>query len=178
MSAAWPGGVFVFGGEGVVVPDEVGGLSGLLQTLMATVEPLRTVVPPTGVCASTRPSVDARHLDVVAGIAFSPLAERVETATVSGSPTTFGTRTLHGPLDTCRSTFAPGATCVPAVGDCDVTMPLPYWFEHTVETVPAASPVAPSTSPALATVSPTTSGTTTEFRVATVRVTTLPSFTR
>lgn len=160
--------VFVDVGVFVLVDVAVGVVTGLLQTVMPTVDPLVTVVPPGGVWADTLSTVVGEHVAVVAGAAFNPLPASVVTACVSVSPSTFGTTTVHGPLETVSLTFVPGATRVPAFGVWAMTMPVPYWLEHPELTAPAASPVTPRVLPAFALVSPTTFGTITELRVETV----------
>ena len=61
-------------------------------------------------------------------------------AAVCVSPTTFGTATWAGPVDTTIFTAEPGKTRVPEVGLCDMTDPAGTVEDDAVVTVPTTSP--------------------------------------
>ena len=80
-------------------------------------------------------------------------------AAASVNPTTFGTSTGAGPLDTTRSTALPLATVTPDSGFCEITLPAGTLGDDCEVTVPTISPAALIAVVAAAWVSPTTLGT-------------------
>src|SRR5262245_3240727 len=93
----------------------------------------------------------------VPSVRFEPVSTVVAAACVK--PTTFGTATCGGPLDTTRFTALPDATCVPAAGFWLITDPAGTVVLEAVVIVPAVRFAAASADVAAACVSPTTSGT-------------------
>jgi hypothetical protein len=75
------------------------------------------------------------------------------------SPTTLGTLTFAGPLDTTRFTEEPVLTDVPAVGASLITVPEATVLLDCVVTVPTTNPALVMEVVAAACVSPTTFGT-------------------
>src|SRR5262245_55938554 len=109
---------------------------GPLDTVRLTALPCATCVPAVGDCEMTDPAgtVVLDAVVTVPSVRFAPAIADVAAAVVR--PTTFGTATCGGPLDTVRLTELPWATCVPAVGDCLITDPAGTVVLDAVVTVP------------------------------------------
>src|SRR5450631_2140048 len=88
-----------------------------------TALPGGTELPASGVCEMTMPTGTVADGCVVTAppTRLAPLIAMFAAASVS--PTTLGTRTGAGPVDTTRSTALPLATDTPANGFCEITLP-------------------------------------------------------
>ena len=99
------------------------------QTEMVTVDPLDTVVPPTGLWAATFPAPGDEPVQALAGAGeletVSPWPWRAWVAADWESPTTSCTTTWDGPVDTMIVTELPAFTLVPAAGVVPITSPFP-----------------------------------------------------
>src|SRR6185369_3994100 len=89
----------------------------------------------------------------------SPTVVMAVVAAVCVRPTTFGTETLGGPLDTTRLTAEPAFTCVPAAGFSLITLPAGTVALDALVTTPSTSPALVMAVVAAACVKPTTFGT-------------------
>src|SRR6186997_2403854 len=78
--------------------------------------PLATCVPPVGVWLMTDPDGTVLLDAVLTDPIVRPAAEIADVAAVCVSPTTFGTATWDGPLETVKATALPERTSVPAPG--------------------------------------------------------------
>src|SRR5262245_13605535 len=94
-----------------------GTCGGPLETTMLTALPWATCVLAVGDWLITRPAgtVVLDWFVTVPTTRFAPVIAVV--AAVCVRPTTFGTATCGGPLETTRLTALPCVACVPAVGD-------------------------------------------------------------
>src|SRR6185503_15184593 len=70
----------------------------------------------------------------------SPALVMAVVAAACAKPTTFGTETLGGPLDTTRLTADPAFTCVPAAGLSLITLPAGTVLLAAVVTTPSTNP--------------------------------------
>src|SRR6185295_18584974 len=118
-------------------------------------------VPAAGVWLITDPAGTVVLVVVVTvpSVRFAPVIAVVAAACVR--PTTFGTATCGGPLDTTSVTAEPCATCVPAAGDWLMTEPAGTVELVAVVTVPSVRFAPVMALVAAACVSPTTFGTAT-----------------
>ena len=132
---------------------------GPLETTMLTAEPTLTLVPAVGLSLITLPeaTVPLEALVTVPSTKPAPVIAVVAAACVS--PTTFGTDTFAGPLETTRFTADPTLTLVPAVGVSLITFPEATVLLDAVVTVPSTNPAPVMAVVAAAWVSPTTFGT-------------------
>jgi hypothetical protein len=136
-------------------------LAGPLETTRFTDEPTLTLVPAVGLSLMTLPAATVL-LEVVVTVPTTKLAPvMAEVATACVSPTTFGTDTCAGPLDTTKLTDEPALTLVPAVGLSLITLPKATVLLDAVVTVPSTKPAPVIDVVAAACVAPTTLGTAT-----------------
>src|SRR6266702_2688736 len=93
------------------------------ETKMVTVDPGSTMVPPTGFWFTTVPW---GSVDVVSCLmsTLKPSFCRVVSATFSCLPSTLGTATLPGPVETYNVTTVPAETLLPSGGLDLITRPL------------------------------------------------------
>src|SRR5450432_1489274 len=124
-----------------------------------TALPVGTEVPADGVCEMTMPTGTVAEGCVVTAppTRLAPLIAMFAAASVS--PTTFGTSTGAGPVDTTISTALPLATVTPPSGFCEITLPAGTLGDDCDVTVPTIRPAALIALVAAAWVSPTTLGT-------------------
>src|ERR671923_4636 len=92
-----------------------------LEMLIRTSVPLTTLVPPFGPCEITSPSGLSEKMST--GFGTSPALRSVAIASASRAPTTSGTSTLGGPVETKYRTTLPFWIRSPASGDCRITIP-------------------------------------------------------
>src|SRR5208283_927042 len=130
-------------------------------TTIFTAEPGKTRVPEVGLCDITSPDGTVEDDAVVTVPTTRPGPVMAVVASAGVSPTTFGTATLAGPVDTTIFTAEPGKTRVPEVGLCDITSPDGTVEDDAVVTAPTTSPGPVMAVVAAACVSPTTFGTAT-----------------
>src|SRR4051794_25701637 len=126
---------------------------------MVTVDPAATVVPLCGVCEMTSPS-DALVVSWFWTLTWRPAPSMRDTAVSLSWPTTPGTDTSWGPLETISVTVVPRSTWVPADGRVSMTWPFATLCDGWSRVV-AFSPSALSASLASLTDLSTTSGTAT-----------------
>src|SRR6267142_1346828 len=113
---------------------------------------------------------------IAPSVRFAPVIALVAAASVN--PTTFGTATCGGPLETTRVTALPCVTCVPAVGDWLITDPAGTVVLEAVVTAPSVRFAPVIALVAAASVNPTTFGTATcGGPLETTSVTALPCVT-
>ena len=89
---------------------------GPFETLMRTVEPSITTVPPLGACAVTIPGSSSEETSTTFG--SSPAFVSASTASSRRAPTTSGTFTFAFPVETRTVTIDPFVRRVPAPGSC------------------------------------------------------------
>ena len=73
-----------------------------------------------GFCATTVPPGFGENTSLA--FALKPAARSFDTAATVLRPTTSGTSTPERPAETIIVTTAPGSTCAPAAGDCEITV--------------------------------------------------------
>src|SRR5262249_54818129 len=113
---------------------------GPLETTRSTALPVTPCAPPAGDCMLTDP-LGTVVLDAIVIVPTIKLALVIAVvAAACAWPTTFGTVTCGGPLDTTRSIALPLATCVPAAGDSLITAPLGTVVLEAVVIVPTTNP--------------------------------------
>jgi hypothetical protein len=154
--------------------------AGPLETTRLTAEPALTEVPATGLSLITLPEATLLLDCVVTVPATRPAPVMAVVAAACVSPTTFGTDTFAGPLETTRLTAEPALTEVPATGLSLITLPEATLLLDAVVTVPATRPAPVMAVVAAACVSPTTLGTVTDVfagPLETTRLTAEPALT-
>jgi len=135
-------------------------------------------VPALGLSLITLPDATVELLAVVTVPTASPAAMMADVAAAWVSPTTLGTVTGAGPVETTRLTAEPELTLVPALGLSLITLPDATVELLAVVTVPTTSPAPVMAVVAAAWVSPTTLGTETcAVPVETTRLTAEPELT-
>ncbi len=134
-------------------------LAGPLETTRFTDEPVFTLVPAVGLSLITFPEATVPLACVVTVPTTKPAVVIAVLAALCVSPTTFGTLTFAGPLDTTRFTDEPVFTLVPAVGFSLMTLPDATVLLACVVTVPTTKPAVVIAVLAALCVSPTTFGT-------------------
>jgi hypothetical protein len=132
---------------------------GPLETTMFTAEPTLTLVPAVGLSLITLPEATVLLEALVTVPSTKPAPVIAVVAAACVSPTTFGTDTFAGPLETTRFTADPTLTLVPAVGVSLITFPEATVLLDAVVTVPSTNPAPVMAVVAAAWVSPTTFGT-------------------
>jgi hypothetical protein len=148
---------------------------GPLETTRLTEDPLLTCVPAVGLWLITLPEATV-VLDAVVTVPNVRPAEVIAVvAAACVLPTTFGTATCGGPLETTRLTEDPLLTCIPDVGLWLITVPEATVVLDAVVTVPNVRPAEVIAVVAAACVEPTTFGTDTPLE--TTSATALPPFT-
>src|SRR5271156_1785054 len=90
--------------------------AGPLDTTRFTAEPAATLAPPTGLWLITAPEGTALLDWVVTVPTVRPAPVIAALAAACVEPTTFGTVSFAGPLDTTRFTAEPAATLAPPTG--------------------------------------------------------------
>src|ERR1700739_3410823 len=146
-----------------------------LETTSATALPPFTDVPAVGLSLITLPTATV-ELDAVVTVPNVRPAEVIAVvAAACVLPTTFGTATCGGPLETTRLTEDPLLTCIPDVGLWLITVPEATVVLDAVVTVPNVRPAEVIAVVAAACVEPTTFGTDTPLE--TTSATALPPFT-
>jgi hypothetical protein len=137
----------------------VDGSAGPLDTTRFTADPALTNVPATGLTLITLPegTVLLDAVVTVPTIRPAPVIPVVAAACVD--PSTFGTRTCAGPLDTTRFTADPALTNVPATGLTLITLPEGTVLLDIIVTIPTNRPAPVIAVVAAACVNPTTFGT-------------------
>src|SRR6185369_11325780 len=135
--------------------------AGPLDTTRLTADPAFTCVPAAGLSLITLPAGTVLLAAVVTTPSTSPALVMAVVAAVCVRPTTFGTATLGGPLETTRLTADPAFTCVPAAGLSLITLPAGTVLLAAVVTTPSTSPALVMAVVAAACVRPTTFGTAT-----------------
>src|SRR4029079_9581284 len=163
-----------------VKPTTFGTLTpaGPVETTRATALPAATDVPATGFCEITLPAGTVAEACCVIVPTTSPALMIAVVAAACVKPTTFGTLTPAGPVETTRATALPAATEVPATGFCEITLPAGTVAEACCVIVPTTSPALMIAVVAAACVKPTTFGTLTGAGpVETTRFTALPAAT-
>ena len=123
-----------------------------------TAEPFATVLPLAGLCASTVPGSSSTVSLSVTLPTRSPADSIALRAFSSVSPTTSGTSTCSGPLETRSVTVLPRSIRLPCGGEVSTTRPFLTSAEKTSSTF-GSKPAARSWSSASARGSPCTSGT-------------------
>jgi hypothetical protein len=111
-----------------------------LETTRATPLPVLTEVPAVGLSLITLPTATVVLDAVVIVPTINPALVMAVEAAVCVLPTTFGTATWGGPLETTRLTEDPLLTCVPAVGLWLITLPEATVVLDAVVTVPNVRP--------------------------------------
>src|ERR1039458_8953691 len=117
--------------------------AGPVETTRFTADPRATSVPATGLSLITRPDATVpmkgvRTVRTVPTTRPAPVIAVVAAACVC--PTTFGTATCAGPVETTRFTADPKVTSVPATGLPVITLPDATVPLAAVVTVPTTSP--------------------------------------
>jgi hypothetical protein len=135
--------------------------AGPLETTMFTAEPTFTLVPAVGLSLMTLPEATVLLEAVVTVPSTNPAPVMAVVAAAWVSPTTFGTDTCPGPLETTMFTAEPTFTLFPAVGLSLITLPAATVLLEAVVTVPSTKPAPVMAVVAAACVSPTTFGTAT-----------------
>src|SRR6476661_8711238 len=98
-------------------------LAGPVDTTIFTADPTFTCVPAVGLSLITLPAATVL-LDAVVTVASTRPAFVMDVvAAACVMPTTFGTATLPGPVDTTMFAHDPAFPCVPAVGLSLITLP-------------------------------------------------------
>src|SRR5438445_7624559 len=88
-----------------------------------TLLPLGSDTPPCGDCASTLPGVCCADTRDEIAPTSRPTLVSAASAAVCDSPSTSGTRTCVGPLETSSVTALPTSATVPAGGSVPITRP-------------------------------------------------------
>jgi hypothetical protein len=133
--------------------------AGPLETTKLTAEPAFTLVPATGFSLITLPEATVPLEAVVTVPTTNPAPVIAVLAALCVSPTTLGTDTFAGPLDTTKLTAEPTLTVVPATGFSLITLPEATVLLDAVVTVPTTNPAPVIAVPAAVCVAPTTFGT-------------------
>jgi hypothetical protein len=133
--------------------------AGPVEMTNATAEPSATLVAAAGVSLMTFPLVTVALDACVTVPTVKPALVRAVVAADCVSPTTFGTLTGGGPLETTSATAAPFATLVAAAGLSLMTAPLAVEVLDACVTAPTVSPAPVRAVVAAAWVAPTTFGT-------------------
>jgi len=151
-----------------VIPTTFGTVkdAGPLDTTRFTADPALTDVPATGLSLTTLPDGTVLLAAVVTVPTTNPAFVSAVVAAACVEPTTFGTVTDAGPLDTTRFTADPALTDVPATGLSLITLPDATVLLAAVVTVPTTKPAFVSAVVAAACVDPTTFGTVVPFGAA------------
>ena len=97
--------------------------AGPLETTSATADPLATLVAAAGFSLMTLPAATVALACDVTVPTVNPAPVIAVLAAAWVSPTTFGTLTIAGPLETTMATAAPDVTLVPAAGFSLMTSP-------------------------------------------------------
>ncbi len=126
---------------------------------MSTADPGATSTPPTGSWLMTWPAGTVALNAWVTVPTVKPAPVRAVAAAAWVMPTTSGTATGSGPLETTMSTADPGATSAAAAGFWLMTCPAGTVPLKASVAVPTARPAPVSAASAAACVRPTTSGT-------------------
>src|ERR1019366_3188787 len=126
-----------------------------------TADPIVASVPATGLSLITLPDATVLLEAVVTVPTTRPAPVIAVAAAACVCPTTFGTATGAGPVDTTRFTADPRATSVPATGLSLITLPDATVMLEAVVTVPTTRPAPVIAVDAAACVCPTTFGTAT-----------------
>ena len=134
-------------------------LAGPLEMTRFTAEPIFTPVPAVGVSLITSPQATVLLDAVVTVPSTKPTPVMAEVAVAWVSPTTLGTETWAGPVETTMFTEEPAFTLVAAVGVSLMTSPSATVLLEAVVTVPSTKPAPVMAVVAAACVSPTTFGT-------------------
>jgi hypothetical protein len=141
-------------------PTTLGTLTvpGLLETTILTAEPALTVVPAAGDSLMRLPTGTVLLMAVVTvpTTRLAPVMAAVAAACVK--PTTLGTATCCGPVETTMLIADPTLTVVPAAGDSLMTLPVATVLLEAVVIVPRARPAPVMAVVAAACVRPTTLG--------------------
>src|SRR3989440_1575754 len=132
---------------------------GPLETTRLTAEPLATFMPPGGLSLMTLPAATVLLDCRVTAPRVRPAPVMALVAAACVWPTTFGTATCVGPLETTRLTAEPLATLVPAVGLSLMTLPAATVLLDCRVTAPRVRPAPVMALVAAACVWPTTFGT-------------------
>jgi hypothetical protein len=149
-----------------------------VDTTKFTADPKLRLVPATGLSLITFPAATVLLDAVVTEPTTNPAVVSDVAAAACVNPTTFGTATFAGPVDTTKLTADPTFTLVPATGVSLITVPAATVPLEAVVTVPTTNPALVSDVPAAACVNPTRFGTTTcAGPVDTTRFTDDPTFT-
>src|ERR1019366_4732490 len=126
-----------------------------------TADPIVASVPATGLSLITLPDATVLLEAVVSVPTTRPTPVIAVAAAACVCPTTFGTATGAGPVDTTRFTADPRATSVPATGLSLITLPDATVLLEAVVTVPTIRPAPVIAVVAAAWVCPTPFGTAT-----------------
>jgi len=150
-----------------VIPTTFGTITGAgpLETTRLTAEPALTDVPATGLSLITLPDGTVPLAAVVTVPTTRPAFVIAVVAAACVIPTTFGTVTGAGPLETTRLIADPAFTNVPATGLSLITLPDGTVLLAAVVTVPTTRPALVIAVVAAACVIPTTFGTVTDATV-------------
>jgi hypothetical protein len=125
----------------------------------ATAELVATLVLAAGFSLMTSPEATVPLDCLVTAPTVRPAPVIAVLAAACVSPTTLGTDTDAGPVETTRATEEPLAALVPAAGVSLMTLPLATAALDACVTVPTVSPAPVTAVVAAACVSPTTFGT-------------------
>ena len=136
-------------------------LHGPLETTSATALPNCACVPAAGVWLITNPAATVLLHCWVAVPVTRPAPVSAVPAAVCVWPTTLGTVTLHGPVETTKATALPDCTWASAAGFWLITSPAATVLLHACVTAPTERFALASRIPAASCVSPTTLGTVT-----------------
>jgi hypothetical protein len=133
--------------------------AGPVETTMLTALPVLTLVPAVGDSLMTLPEATVPLLAVVTVPTTKPAPVIEVLAAACVKPTTFGTDTCAGPVETTMLTALPVLTLVPATGDSLITLPEATVPLLAVVTVPTTKPAPVIAVVAAAWLEPTTFGT-------------------
>jgi hypothetical protein len=133
--------------------------TGPVETTRLTAVPTTACVPPAGLWLMTDPDVTVELDAVVMVPTVRPAVVKVVVATACAVPTTLGTVTCGGPVETTRLTALPDATGVPLAGFWLMTSPAATVVLDDVVTVPTVRPAVANVIVAAVCVVPTTEGT-------------------
>ena len=135
--------------------------AGPLEITRFTAEPTFTLVPAAGFSLITSPEGTVLLDAIVTVPSTKPAPVTAVVAAACVSPTTFGTNTFAGPLETTKFTAEPILTLVPATGLSLMTLPAATVLLDCWVIVPTTKPALVIAEVAAACVSPTTLGTAT-----------------
>jgi len=147
------------------------GTAGPVETTRFTAEPDAAAVPASGLWLMTLPEATVLLVAVVTVPTVSPAPVIAVDAAACVSPTTLGTLTAAGPVETTRLTGDPDAALAPAIGLWLMTLPEATVLLVAVATVPTVKPTPVIAVDAAACVNPTTFGTDTGTAAVTVTLT-------